>query len=115
MVAGVREDVYGEPGEENQGRGKRLGITFDNKNRPLGCLLSVLLGISEGGEFNKVRTVGRHEPEAKILDDQALFLSFSRGCLKSLFWYSGQLIGQKEVSCFFFFFLIVYLFGCTGS
>ena len=36
-MAGAREDVYGEPGEENQGRGKRLGITFDDKNRPLGA------------------------------------------------------------------------------
>ena len=59
-----------------------------------------------------VRIVGRHEPDAKILDDQALFLSFSRSCLKSLFWRSVRPANRTKGSFLFFFFffkLFIYL------
>ena len=82
-----------------------------------GCLLRVLLGVSEGGEFNKVRIVGRHEPDAKILDDQALFLSFSRGCLKSLFWYSvgpaNWTTGSFPFVCFLKLFIYLAALGLS--
>ena len=76
---------------------------------PWGCLLSILLGVSEGGEFNTVRIVGRHEPDAKVLDDQALFLSFSRSCLKSLFWRSVRPANRTKGSFLVFFSFLNYL------
>ena len=45
-MAGARADVYEEPGE-----GKNLGITFDDKNRPLGVSSESFAGCLRRGRI----------------------------------------------------------------